>query len=229
VRCVESIGYTTKVHDLSVEDDTSYTANGVSVHNCIYPKRSKVPIKEGSLLTGPLEPTNIAYALAKICGIELCKAYKRQYKANFISVMPCNLYGPQDNYNLTTSHVLPALIRKFHEAKINNAKSVQVWGSGKPRREFMHADDCADACIRAMQVYNGDEHINIGTGKEVSIASLASTIANVISYEGDIVYDTSKPDGVMSKVLDITRMKKELDWTPSISLFSGIVNSYKNY
>ncbi|MDD2235292.1 MAG: GDP-L-fucose synthase [Desulfitobacteriaceae bacterium] len=196
--------------------------------SCIYPKLAPQPIKEEYLLTGELEPTNEPYAIAKIAGIKLCQAYNRQYQANFISVMPTNLYGPGDNFDLETSHVMPALIRKFHEAKINSADQVVVWGSGKPFREFLHVDDLADACLFLMNNYNSSEIINIGTGKDLSIAELAHMIKDIVGYSGDIVFDTSKPDGTPRKLLDVSKLF-DMGWKPRITLEEGIRTAYNWY
>lgn len=196
--------------------------------SCIYPKNSPQPIKEEYLLSGYLEPTNEAYALAKISGLKMCQFYKKQYGNNFISVMPTNLYGPNDNYDLETSHVLPALIRKFHEAKVNNSPYVEVWGSGKPLREFLHVDDMADACVFLMENYNGDEFFNVGTGKEVSIKELAEIIKEIVGYEGKIRFDKCKPDGTPRKLLDVSRLKKA-GWSYKVELCEGVKNTYKDY
>lgn len=196
--------------------------------SCIYPKLAPQPIKEEYLLTGELEPTNEPYAIAKIAGIKLCQVYNRQYQANFISVMPTNLYGPGDNFDLETSHVMPALIRKFHEAKINSADQVVVWGSGKPFREFLHVDDLADACLFLMNNYNSSEIINIGTGKDLSIAELAHMIKDIVGYSGDIVFDTSKPDGTPRKLLDVSKLF-DMGWKPRITLEEGIRTAYNWY
>ena len=194
--------------------------------SCIYPALAPQPIKEEYLLSGRLEETNEAYAIAKIAGIKMCQAYNRQYGANYISVMPTNLYGPGDNFDLNTSHVLPALIRKFHEAKIRQDKKVVVWGTGKPRREFLHVDDLARACIFLMQSYDQPEIINIGTGKDISIADLASLVKNIVDYEGKIVHDHSKPDGTPRKLLDISKLMA-LGWHPQITLRQGIESTYR--
>lgn len=194
--------------------------------SCIYPKEAPQPIKEEYLLSGYLEQTNQPYAIAKIAGIELCDAYRKQYGCNFISVMPTNLYGHNDNYNLDTSHVLPALIRKFHEAKKNNAPNVTIWGSGNPRREFLHADDLAEACIFLMNTYDEPGMVNIGVGEDVSILELAYIIKEVVGYRGDIVHDYSKPDGTFRKLLDVSKLRK-MGWSPSISLKEGIKTVYK--
>lgn len=193
---------------------------------CIYPKNAPQPIKEEYLLSGFLEPTNEAYAIAKIAGLEMCKFFKRQYGDNFISCMPTNLYGPYDNFDLKSSHVLPALIRKFHEAKEEGKPSVEVWGTGTPLREFLHVDDMADACIFLMENYNGQEHVNIGTGEEVSIKQLAETVKEIIGYKGQLLFNSDKPDGTPRKLTDITKLH-ELGWKHSINLKEGIEDSYK--
>jgi len=196
--------------------------------SCIYPKLAPQPIKEEYLLTGELEPTNAPYAVAKIAGIQMCQAYNRQYGTNFISVMPTNLYGPNDNFDLASSHVLPALIKKFHESKINNLSSVEIWGTGKPQREFLHVDDLADACLFLMNEYEGDQPINVGGGKDISIAELAMLIADVVGYSGDIVYNSAMPDGTPRKLLDITKLVA-LGWRPRIELKDGIRSTYQWY
>lgn len=193
--------------------------------SCIYPRECPQPMKEEYLLTGSLEPTNEPYAVAKIAGIKLCQAYRRQYGCNFISAMPTNLYGPNDNFDLETSHVLPALIRKFHEAKVAGRKEVIVWGTGSPRREFLHVDDLADACLFLMQNYEHDEHINVGTGEDVSVRELAEMIKEMVGYTGKIVFDPSKPDGMPRKLLDVSRML-EAGWKPRIPLSEGIRQTY---
>lgn len=189
--------------------------------SCIYPKHAPQPIPESALLTGPLEPTNQAYAIAKIAGIELCRSYNRQYGTNFVSVMPTNLYGPGDNFDLDTSHVIPALIRKFHEAARAGAASVSVWGTGTPRREFLHVDDLADACVHVMAVHDGSDLVNIGCGEDLPIGELARLIAEVVGYRGEIVFDTSKPDGTPRKLLDVARLTA-LGWRPRIGLRAGL-------
>jgi GDP-L-fucose synthase len=194
--------------------------------SCIYPKFAPQPMKEEHLLTGGLEPTNEPYAIAKIAGIKLCQAYRKQHGANFISAMPTNLYGPGDNFDLSSSHVLPALIRKFHEAKERGEPSVTVWGTGTPRREFLHVDDLADACLFLMDNYSGDESLNIGVGKDVSIAEVASLVGDVVGYEGEISYDTSKPDGTPRKLLDISKLNN-LGWQARIPLRVGIEQTYR--
>jgi GDP-L-fucose synthase len=200
--------------------------------SCIYPRLANQPMSESELLTGPLEPTNEPYAIAKIAGIKLCQAYRRQYGCNFVSGMPTNLYGPHDNFDLESSHVLPALMRKFHEAKLNGAGAVEVWGTGSAKREFLHADDLADACLFMLERYEDDEHVNIGTGIEVSIKELAETLRDVIYPDAELNWDTSKPDGAPRKLLDVTKMSKE-GWIHSIDLMSGIRSTYewfeKNY
>lgn len=193
--------------------------------SCIYPKHAPQPIPESALLTGPLEPTNDAYALAKIAGVKLCQAYARQYGKNFLSGMPTNLYGPNDNFDLHTSHVLPALIRKVHEARERGEKSLTVWGTGTPRREFLHVDDLADACLFLLETYDSPELINIGCGQDVTIRELAETICSVLEFEGELVFDTSKPDGTPRKLLDMTKLFA-LGWRPKISLRDGIRHAY---
>ncbi len=196
--------------------------------SCIYPKLAPQPLKEEYLLTGPLEPTNEPYAIAKIAGIKLCDAYRSQYGCNFISVMPTNLYGPNDNYDLQNSHVLPALLRKFHEAKINEEKEVVIWGTGSPLREFLHVDDLADACLFLMEKYDEPGLVNIGTGKDISIKDLALLIKNIVGYEGEIVHDLSKPDGTPRKLLDVSRLNK-MGWKAKIGLEEGVRGVYEDY
>ena len=196
--------------------------------SCIYPKFANQPIKEEYLLTGELEPTNEAYAIAKITGIELCKFYRRQYGCDFISAMPTNLYGINDNFDLETSHVLPALIRKFHEAKINNQEEVVMWGTGKPLREFMYVDDLADALVHLMLDYSDEIHVNMGTGKDLSIGELAQIVKEVVGYEGKIVNDLSKPDGTPRKLLDVSRLEAT-GWKYKTELRDGIERVYKWY
>jgi GDP-L-fucose synthase len=193
--------------------------------SCIYPKYAIQPLKEEYLLTGELEPTNDAYAIAKIAGIKMCEAYRCQYGNNFISVMPTNLYGINDNFDLENSHVLPALLRKFHEAKQLGSSTVTVWGSGKPRREFLYVDDLADACCFLMSTYNDSEFVNIGTGSDVTISELAAMIANVIGFTGEIIYDSSKPDGTPVKRLDVSKVN-QLGWSASTTLKDGIAKTY---
>lgn len=196
--------------------------------SCIYPKHAPQPMSEDALLTGPLEPTNQWYAVAKIAGIKLCQAYRAQYGHDFISVMPTNLYGPGDNYDLTSSHVLPALLRKMHEAKMSRSAEVEIWGSGDPLREFMHVDDLADACVFLLKQYSQSEHINVGSGVETSIRDLAMTIARVVGFDGRLVFDKTKPDGTPRKLMDSKRLHS-LGWTPSISLKDGIAGVYEQY
>jgi GDP-L-fucose synthase len=194
--------------------------------SCIYPRESPQPMTESQLLAGPLEPTNEAYAIAKIAGIKLCAAYKRQYGCNFISGMPTNLYGPNDNFDLETSHVLPALIRKFHEAKLRGDAQVEVWGSGAPRREFMHVEDCADACLFLMRHYEGDLHVNIGTGEDISIRQVAELVRELVHPEAELRFDASKPDGMLRKRLDVSLLH-ELGWRHRIGLREGIAGTYQ--
>ncbi len=189
--------------------------------SCIYPKLAPQPLKEEYLLSGFLEETNEPYAIAKIAGIKLCESYRRQYGCDFISAMPTNLYGPNDNYDLNNSHVIPALIRKFHEAKRNGATKVEVWGTGTPLREFLHSDDVADACLFLMNNYSGQEFINIGTGKDQSIASIAQLISSLTKFEGTIVFDTSKPDGTPRKLMSVSKIAS-MGWKPSIPLEVGL-------
>ena len=193
--------------------------------SCIYPKMAPQPISEDSFLTGPLEPTNDAYAIAKIAGIKLCQSYARQYGKNFISGMPTNLYGPHDNYDTRNSHVLPALIRKVHEAKQSGAKSIAVWGSGNPRREFLHTDDLADASLFLLAKYDQPDLVNIGCGEDVTIRELAETVCDVLGFDGSLEFDASKPDGTPRKLLDISKIKS-LGWSPKISLREGIADAY---
>jgi GDP-L-fucose synthase len=192
---------------------------------CIYPKMAPQPIKEDALLTGPLEVTNEAYAIAKIAGLEMCKFYKRQYGDNFISCMPTNLYGPHDNYDLNSSHVLPALIRKFHEAKMGNFNSVEIWGTGTPLREFLYVDDMADACVFLLENYNGEQHVNIGTGEEVSILKLARLVKEIVGFEGELKFNPSMPDGTPRKLTDVTKLHS-LGWKHKIGLQEGIQMAY---
>jgi GDP-L-fucose synthase len=194
--------------------------------SCIYPREASQPMTENALLAGPLEPTNEFYAVAKIAGIKLCQAYRRQYGCDFISAMPTNLYGPNDNFDLTSSHVLPALIRKFHDARKAGARDVTVWGSGRPRREFLHVDDLASACVFLMKHYDDEPHINVGTGEDMSIRELAEMIRDVVYPQAHIVFDTSRPDGPPRKLLDISRLRA-LGWSPTIPLRSGIESTYQ--
>lgn len=194
--------------------------------SCIYPKMCPQPIKEEYLLSGHLEETNEAYALAKISGLKMCEFFNKQYGTNFISIMPTNLYGPYDNFHPENSHVMPALIRRFHEAKENNAPEVVVWGSGTPLREFLYSEDMADACIYLMETYEGNDFFNIGTGKEITIRGLAELIKDVVGYKGDIVWDKSKPDGTPRKLLDVSRLEKA-GWKYKMELKDGIKEAYK--
>lgn len=194
--------------------------------SCIYPRECPQPMKEEHLLTGLLEPTNEPYAVAKIAGIKLCEAYRRQYGANFISAMPTNLYGPNDNFDLTQSHVLPALIRKFHEAKVSGECEVQIWGTGNARREFLHVDDLADACVFLMEHYDGTTHLNIGTGEDLSIRELAEALRDVIHPEAVLCFDTTKPDGTPRKLLDVSRLHA-LGWRHRIELREGLSSTYE--
>lgn len=196
--------------------------------SCIYPKMASQPLKEEYLLTGLLEPTNEPYAIAKIAGIKMCDAYRSQYGCDFISVMPTNLYGPNDNYDLQNAHVLPSLIRKFHEAKLNEATEVTIWGTGTPKREFLHADDLADACVFLMNTYSDAGLVNIGTGEDVSISELAASIKKVVGYEGNIVYDASKPDGTPRKLMDVSKLNG-LGWKFTIPLEKGLEMVYQEY
>ncbi len=193
---------------------------------CIYPKMAPQPIKEDYLLTGSLEETNEAYAVAKIAGLEMCKFFKRQYGDNFISCMPTNLYGPNDNFDLKNSHVLPALIRKFHEAKVNNSEFVEVWGTGKPLREFLYVDDMADACVFLMENYDGEQHVNIGTGVEVSIRELAETVKEVVGFVGELVFNTDMPDGTPRKLTTVDKLNG-LGWKHKVDLNNGIKMAYE--
>lgn len=194
--------------------------------SCIYPKFAEQPIVEDALLTGALEPTNEWYAIAKIAGIKLCQSYRRQHGDDFISAMPTNLYGPGDNYNLQTSHVIPALIRKAHEAKLAGAKSMEIWGTGSPMREFLHADDCADALVHLMKVYSDFDHVNVGSGEDLPIKELAELVMEVVGFEGELTHDLSKPDGTPRKLMSADRIRA-LGWAPSISLKDGLKNAYE--
>lgn len=196
--------------------------------SCIYPKMAPQPLKEEYLLSGYLEDTNEPYAIAKIAGIKMCESYKRQYGCNFIAVMPTNLYGPNDNYNLNNSHVLPALIRKFHEAKEKNAPSVEMWGSGTPMREFLHADDLGDACLHLMKNYNGEKIVNVGTGVDLTIKDLALLIKKIVGYAGEITHDLSKPDGTPRKLMDVSFLHS-LGWKHKIDLEAGIKMVYEDF
>lgn len=196
--------------------------------SCIYPKMAPQPLKEEYLLTGLLEETNEPYAIAKIAGIKMCESYKRQYGCNFISVMPTNMYGPNDNYNLNNSHVLPALIRKFHDAKENNLPSVEMWGTGKPMREFLHADDLGDACVFLMNSYDGEQFVNIGSGTDLTIKDLALLIKDIVGFKGEIVHDLSKPDGTPRKLMDVSYLHS-LGWKHKIELPEGIKQVYEDF
>jgi GDP-L-fucose synthase len=213
----------TVVHSAFETDVTKLLYLGSS---CIYPREAEQPMSEDALLTGPLEATNEWYAIAKIAGIKLCQAYRKQYGCDFISAMPTNLYGPGDNFDLTSSHVLPALMRKFHEAKQTDDNRVEVWGTGSAYREFLHVDDLAHACLYLMEHYDGDTHINVGTGLDLSIRELAETVRDVVNPDAEIAWDASKPDGTPRKLLDTGRLA-ELGWTPSIELRSGIESTYR--
>jgi GDP-L-fucose synthase len=194
--------------------------------SCIYPKFAPQPILETALLSGPLEQTNEAYAIAKIAGIKLCQAYAREYGADFISAMPTNLYGPNDNFDLETSHVLAALLRKAHEAKTRNDRKLVVWGTGKPRREFLHVDDLASACLLLLEKYDSPEIINVGCGEDISIRELAELICDVVGFDGELAWDTTKPDGTPRKLLDVTKLRA-LGWKPAITLRDGIARTYE--
>ncbi|WP_323134246.1 GDP-L-fucose synthase [Tellurirhabdus rosea] len=196
--------------------------------SCIYPKLAPQPLKEEYLLSGFLEPTNEPYAIAKITGIKLCEAYRQQYGANFISAMPTNLYGPNDNYDLQGSHVLPALIRKFHEAKVNSQPTVEVWGTGSPRREFLHADDLADACFFLMENYNDELFVNIGTGEDVTIRELVELVSQTVGYEGEVRWNTDKPDGTPRKLMDVSRLHN-MGWKHTTDLKEGIERTYQDF
>ena len=194
--------------------------------SCIYPRHATQPITEEQLLTGPLEPTNEWYAIAKIAGIKLCQAYRRQYGRDFISAMPTNLYGPHDNFDLTSGHVLPSLIRKFHDAKVSGAAEVEIWGTGSPMREFLHVDDLADACLHLMLHYSDESHINVGTGVDLSIRALAEKVRDLVYPAAKLRFDTSKPDGTPRKVLDVTRLAAT-GWAPRIDLDTGLEETYR--
>lgn len=213
----------TVVHAAHEYDVTKLLYLGSS---CIYPRHATQPITEEELLTGPLEPTNEWYAIAKIAGIKLCQAYRAQYGRDFISAMPTNLYGPNDNFDLTSSHVLPALIRKFHDAKVNGAAEVEIWGTGSPMREFLHVDDLADACLHLMLHYSDAMHINVGTGNDLTIKALAEKVRDLVHPTAQLRFDTTKPDGTPRKVLDITRLENT-GWTPTITLDEGLESTYR--
>jgi GDP-L-fucose synthase len=216
---------TNQIHEAHVQGVEKLLFLGSS---CIYPKFATQPISEDELLTGPLEPTNQWYAVAKIAGIKACQAYRAQHGDDFISAMPTNLYGPGDNYDLTSSHVLPALLRKMHEAKAEGREAVEIWGSGNPLREFMHVDDLADACVFLMQRYSGDQHVNVGSGIETSIRELAQTIARVVGFGGRLDFDRTKPDGTPRKLMDSTRLRR-MGWTASIGLEEGVAGVYETF
>ena len=194
--------------------------------SCIYPRMAPQPMAEEALLTGPLEPTNEWYAVAKIAGIKLCQAYRRQHGCNYISIMPTNLYGPGDNFDLRASHVIPALMRKMHEGKTSNSGEVVVWGSGAPKREFLHVDDLADAAVFLLERYVGERHINVGAGRDLTIAELAETIRQIVGFRGRLTYDRSKPDGTPRKLLNVSRLTS-LGWRPRIELREGLANTYR--
>jgi GDP-L-fucose synthase len=196
--------------------------------SCIYPKLTPQPITEDALLTGPLEPTNEWYAVAKIAGIKLAQAYRRQHGCDFISAMPTNLYGPGDNFDLANSHVLPALIRKAHEAKVAGAPALTVWGTGTPMREFLHADDCADALVHIMKTYSGDEHVNVGSGTDIAIKDLALLVARAVGFKGEIVFDATKPDGTPRKLMSGYKLRA-LGWQPRIALEDGVADTYRHF
>lgn len=221
--------------NLMIETNIIHTAHKVGVEkllflgsSCIYPKMAPQPIAEDALLGGPLEPTNEAYAIAKIAGLKLCQTYRRQYGCNFISALPTNLYGPGDNFDLETSHVIPALMRKMHEAKRCGATSVTIWGSGSPRREFLHVDDAADALVHLIKTYSGEGHINVGSGEDMTILELAGVIAVAVGYDGEIARDTSKPDGTPRKLMQVDKLKA-LGWHPQIGLAEGLSSTYGWY
>ncbi|WP_320196486.1 GDP-L-fucose synthase [Agrobacterium rosae] len=196
--------------------------------SCIYPKFADQPINEGALLTGALEPTNEWYAIAKIAGIKLCQSYRRQYGRDFISAMPTNLYGPGDNFDLSSSHVMPALIRKMHQAKVQCSTEVTIWGTGRPRREFLHVDDCADALVHLIKNYSDYSHVNVGSGRDITILELAQLVRKVVGFHGEIVHDLTKPDGTMRKLLNVEKIKA-LGWSQKIEFEEGIASVYKAY
>ena len=221
--------------NLMIEANVIQTARRIGVEkllflgsSCIYPRLAPQPMPEECLLTGPLEPTNQWYAIAKIAGIKLCQAYRRQWGCDFISAMPTNLYGPGDNFDLTSSHVVPALIAKMHAAKVAGADEVEIWGSGRPRREFLHVDDLADACVHLLRVYSDELHVNVGCGQDVTIAELAAKIRTAVGFEGRLRYDPERPDGTPRKLLDTSRLTA-LGWRPRITLDAGLVDAYRWY
>src|SRR5438067_5408135 len=220
------------VENLRIQNNVIRSAYESGVHkllflgsSCIYPKFAPQPIPETALLSGPLEPTNEAYAIAKIAGVKLCQAFSREYRANFISAMPTNVYGPNDNFDLETSHVLAALLRKAHEAKTRNDRKLVVWGTGKPRREFLHVDDLAAACLLLLEKYDSPEIINVGCGEDISIGELAELICQVVGFDGQLAWDTTKPDGTPRKLLDVSKIRA-LGWRPAITLQDGIKATY---
>jgi GDP-L-fucose synthase len=196
--------------------------------SCIYPKMAPQPISEEALLTGPLEPTNEWYAIAKIAGIKLCQAYRKQHGSDFISAMPTNLYGPGDNFDLKSSHVIPALLRKAHEAKLRGEKELVIWGTGTPRREFLHVDDCADASVHLMKVYSGAEHVNVGSGEDLTVLELTKLICATVGFHGAITHDLSKPDGTLRKLMSADKIRA-MGWTPRISLETGLASAYRAF
>lgn len=221
------------LENIQVQNNVIHAAHETGVRkllflgsSCIYPKHAPQPIPESALLTGPLEPTNEAYAIAKIAGIKLCQAYSREYGANFISAMPTNLYGPNDNFDLVSSHVLPALLRKTHEAKKKSDRELVVWGSGEPRREFLHVDDLAAACVFLLEKYDSPEIINVGCGEDISIRELAGLICEVVGFQGELAWDTTKPDGTPRKLLDVSKIHA-LGWSHTIALREGIEKTYE--
>ncbi len=221
--------------NLMIEANVIHTARRVGVEkllflgsSCIYPKLAPQPMPEDCLLTGPLEPTNQWYAIAKIAGIKLCQAYRRQWGCDFISAMPTNLYGPGDNYDLMSSHVVPALIAKMHAAQANGADEVEIWGSGRPRREFLHVDDLADACVHLLRVYSEELHVNVGCGEDLTIADLAEKVRTVVGFQGRLRYDSERPDGTPRKLLDTSRLTA-LGWRPRIALEDGLADAYRWY
>jgi len=221
--------------NLMIEANIIHTAWNAGVEkllflgsSCIYPKFAPQPLQESALLTGPLEPTNEWYAIAKIAGVKLCQAYRRQYGCDFISAMPTNLYGVGDNFDLQSSHVMPALMAKMHRAKLDRAASVAIWGTGTPRREFLHVDDCADALVFLMKTYSSEEHINVGVGEDISIRELAELLRRIVGFEGEIVTDPSKPDGTPRKLMDVSRLTR-LGWQARTGLEEGIAEVYRWY
>lgn len=219
--------------NLMIETNVIEAAHKVGVEkllflgsSCIYPKSAEQPIREDTLLTGPLEPTNEWYAVAKIAGIKLCQAYRKQHGDDFISAMPTNLYGPGDNFDLQSSHVLPALIRKAHEAKLAGAPTMTIWGTGSPRREFLYVDDCADACVNLMKIYSDHEHVNVGSGVDVTIRELTRLVCDVVGFEGEIILDETRPDGTPRKLMSADKLRA-MGWSPSVALRDGIAETYR--